>query len=296
MERHCMVHSPGGVGGSFNMIVNRRRVMGGSEPVNYLMTTATNPEVLAICYSKGWCASPNGMTYEEAAAVTDIGTTFKGNTAITHFEELEYFGVTSFSAEAFRNCSNLESVVLGANVTTIGNIMFMNSKLKRIVINSTNITNWGDANVFRSCPLEYLYSNSQTTTPAFSSLNMQSLTTLVLSSNVRTVGGFKCPLLTDITIPEGVTTIANYGFRECTSLTTITFPSTITEIHMDTLRNCASLQSATFLSTTPPSGAVYNYTFLNSSCPIYVPNSSVDTYKAASGWSGYASRIQAISS
>jgi hypothetical protein len=29
-------------------------------------------------------------------------------------------------------------------------------------------------------------------------------------------------------------------------------------------------------------------------CIIYVPSASVDTYKAASGWSTYASRIQAI--
>ena len=275
--------------------LNRRRYMGGEGvPPNYLMTTETNPEVLAICYSKGWCASPNGMTYEEAAAVTDIGTTFKGKTAITHFEELEYFGVTSFSSQAFRGCSKLENVVLGANVTTIGGIMFMDTGLKRIVINSTNITSWGDSSVFRNCPLEYMYSNSQTTTPAFSSMNMQKLTTLVLSSNVRTVGGFRCPLLTDVTIPEGVTTTTNYGFSECTSLATITFPSTITTLHSETLRSCSSLQSVTFLSTTPPTGVNAAYTFSSSTCPIYVPSGSVETYKTASGWSSYASRIQAI--
>jgi hypothetical protein len=171
--------------------------------------------------------------------------------------------------------------------------MFMGTGLKRIVINSTNITSWGDQSVFRSCPLEYMYSNSQTTTPVFSTMNMQKLTTLVLSSNVRTVGGFRCPLLTDVTIPEGVTTTANYGFRECTSLATITFPSTITTLHSETLRNCSSLQSVTFLSTTPPTG-VSSSTFSNSTCPIYVPSGSVDTYKSNSEWSRYASRIQAI--
>jgi hypothetical protein len=29
-------------------------------------------------------------------------------------------------------------------------------------------------------------------------------------------------------------------------------------------------------------------------CPIYVPSESVETYKAASNWSSYASRIQSI--
>jgi hypothetical protein len=37
--------------------------------------------------------------------------------------------------------------------------------------------------------------------------------------------------------------------------------------------------------------SVFNYT---NNCPIYVPSASVETYKSASGWSGYASRIQAI--
>jgi hypothetical protein len=33
---------------------------------------------------------------------------------------------------------------------------------------------------------------------------------------------------------------------------------------------------------------------ITNNCPIYVPSASVDTYKAASGWSTYASRIHEI--
>ena len=49
----------------------------------------------------------------------------------------------------------------------------------------------------------------------------------------------------------------------------------------------------TFNSTTPPT--LYEYDLDNTNdCPIYVPAGSVETYKAASGWSEYANRIQAI--
>ena len=44
-------------------------------------------------------------------------------------------------------------------------------------------------------------------------------------------------------------------------------------------------------SATPPSGA--DRMFDGSTCPIYVPRASVDTYKAANNWSTYADRIQA---
>ncbi len=53
------------------------------------------------------------------------------------------------------------------------------------------------------------------------------------------------------------------------------------------------MSSITCNATTPP--ALGTDVFANTNnCPIYVPAASVETYKAASGWSGYASRIQAI--
>ena len=57
--------------------------------------------------------------------------------------------------------------------------------------------------------------------------------------------------------------------------------------------NCTSLTSVTIEATTPPT--LGNNVFYNTNeCPIYVPSESVEIYKAANGWSNYASRIQAI--
>ena len=57
---------------------------------------------------------------------------------------------------------------------------------------------------------------------------------------------------------------------------------------------CTNLTSVTILATTPPTG-VSQYTFMSTpDAIVYVPSGSVDTYKAAGGWSQYASRIQAI--
>jgi len=43
-----------------------------------------------------------------------------------------------------------------------------------------------------------------------------------------------------------------------------------------------------------PSGDYYFQFNETNNCPIYVPTSSVDAYKTATGWNSYSSRIQAI--
>ena len=59
-------------------------------------------------------------------------------------------------------------------------------------------------------------------------------------------------------------------------------------------KGCSGLESSTILATTPPTMGDFNIFSNTNNCPIYVPTASVDTYKAASGWSTYESRIQAI--
>ena len=103
--------------------VNRRRVMGGAAD-GIIMTSSSNPEVLAICYARGWCASPDYMTKAEAEAVTDIGVVFSNNESITHFDELQYFGVTSIPNRCFYFSHNLASVILPQAITIIGDSSF----------------------------------------------------------------------------------------------------------------------------------------------------------------------------
>ena len=60
------------------------------------------------------------------------------------------------------------------------------------------------------------------------------------------------------------------------------------------IRYCNELVFVTVLSTIPfpiSSGALTN----GNNCPIYVPDDAVDTYKMATNWSAYASRIKPIS-
>lgn len=83
-----------------------------------------DPEVERICI-ENFSSDGIGVTYEDAASVTDLGTVFSGNTAITSFDELQYFtGLTTIGIGVFNGCTSLMSIKIPNSVTSIGNIVF----------------------------------------------------------------------------------------------------------------------------------------------------------------------------
>lgn len=102
-----------------------------------------------------------------------------------------------------------------------------------------------------------------------------------------------CNVLTGITIPDSVTSIGLGAFYGCISLTNINIPDSVTSIDRGAFMYCMYLDDITITAIAPPTlgAGVFDST---NNCPIYVPAESVNAYKAASGWSDYASRIQAI--
>lgn len=130
--------------------------------------------------------------------------------------------------------------------------------------------------------------------------NCTSLTSVELPESVTFIerGAFSgCTSLRNINIPSGVNSILMQTFQECTSLASITIPANITGIGEYAFGDCTSLTSITCLRTTPPTlinvNALLN---TNSNLKIYVPSESVNTYKTATNWSDYASRIYPIPS
>ena len=101
---------------SFTPIYNVSYVIDTDEVLyNYVSGQGDTPIVFADSEVKRLCVEnwgSNGeITYDQAAAVTDLGGVFGYNTAITSFDELQYFtGLTSIGVAAFDDCSNLKSV------------------------------------------------------------------------------------------------------------------------------------------------------------------------------------------
>lgn len=100
--------------------------------------------------------------------------------------------------------------------------------------------------------------------------------------------------LTDVIIPDTVRSIGYNAFVMCNNLQEITLPSSVTSIGDYAFEDCSNLASVTVLATTPPTLGTYTFGDNASGRKIYVPADSVNTYKAANGWSNYASDIVAI--
>lgn len=129
---------------------------------------------------------------------------------------------------------------------------------------------------------------------AFASVSTLNSVTIDYASNAI-VGGYQFTgsSITSLTIGSHPTAIGQSMFQKCTKLRTLVIPSNISSINNYAFSGCTGLISITVHSVTPPTlgYGVFDSTI---NCPIYVPPESVDAYKAASRWSNYATRIQAI--
>lgn len=77
------------------------------------------------------------------------------------------------------------------------------------------------------------------------------LQSLILPSGVNTVceGAFAGSDITEITIPEGVTSIGDYAFYGCANLKKVNLPSSLKEIGKGAFGNCMALESIDLGST-----------------------------------------------
>lgn len=139
--------------------------------------------------------------------------------------------------------------------------------------------------------------NSLTTIGFYAFEDCNKITGITLPETVTSIGigAFRnCSGMTSINVPSGITSINGNTFDGCSGLTSIDIPSGVTTIGNYAFNNCKSLLSITVRPTTPPTLGSYVFAGTNENFIIYVPSTSINSYKNASGWSTYASRIQAI--
>ena len=150
--------------------------------------------------------------------------------------------VTSFGQFAFINCTNISEVTIPDSVLSIGSSAFSGcSGLTSVHI--TDIAKW--------CGISF---GSPDANPLYYAHNLYcngvKVTDLVVPDSVTSIGDetfSNCTGLTSITIGDGVTNIGTYAFSGCTGLTGVTIPDGVTSIGKNAFTNCTNLTSVTFV-------------------------------------------------
>ncbi len=99
-----------------------------------------------------------------------------------------------------------------------------------------------------------------------------------------------CTGLTEVTIPNSVTTIGNGTFYECFGMKEVTIGKKVTSMGYFAFGDCVALGCVTSLNPEPPTcSSSYNigvfYDVPTNTCVLYVPKGSKEAYSAADGWS-----------
>ena len=202
--------------------------------------TADNNQVTITAYhgSEKKLEIPNALGGYKVVAIGN--GVFRGSTTLESVTFPDT--LTTIGDNAFSECSSLTEITLSNALTSIGRSAFASSKLKSVVI-PDSVTYIG-AYAFDKCT---------------------GLRSVTLGSGITewetdwsTNAAFRgCTLLTELTIPEGVTSIGPYAFQGCTLLMEAEIPSTVTEISEGAFADCELLDTISIY------GSIGNSAFKN---------------------------------
>ena len=198
-----------GVGGSSGGYSDGAEAVIGCEPENYMERALpiSNASLKKICVDN-WDTNNDGQfSFGEAAAVSTIGTAFKGKTAITTFTELYYFtGLTWLADEAFMGCTALKEIKLPKGLQSIGKRTFKGcTKLKTLNM-PEGLTSIGEE-AFSNCKI------------------LPNVTLPQGVSRIEDNTFNSCAAFTSLELSQSIQHIGSQAFQGCTKLTSVKLSS-----------------------------------------------------------------------
>ena len=201
-----------------------------------------------------------------------LSNTYSNGVGIIEFDS----SVTEIGQNAFKNTTQLDTMILPSSVTNIKAYAFQSSGITDITIPPT-VTDISIGAFFHS-----------------------ELISIVIPASVKKMGPsvfLSCDSLTNVSISTSLNLLDHSMFSGCKSLVSITIPDNITGIGNDLFYNCSNLSEIRFDSIVPPKVLLgtdeteHLFTGNASGRLIKVPTGSVNAYKTAQYWSNYADSI-----
>ena len=189
------------------------------------------------------CSNLKSVTLNSNALVSNAYTSSFNLKSIFGEQVTEYIigeDIISIGNYAFCDCSNLTSVSIGNGVTSIGSSAFYGCK-GLTSVHISNLAAWChttfSSNV--SNPLYYAHHLY---------LNNTEITELTIPNSVTSIGNYAfngCTNITSATIPNSVASIGDDAFNGCTGLTSVTVGNNVTSIGNTAFGGCSGLKSIT---------------------------------------------------
>ena len=223
-----------------------------------------DPVVAEMCID-AW-GDGTGLTRRQAMFVTNaqFATVFDGTeTGITSFDEMRFFSsLTQVPANAFKNCADLTSVMLPSSVNNIPHDAFNGcSSLESINLMNVKYVRY---KAFNGCSLAV-------------ELDLPNIT----GTSGLAYDCFRDSGITKIKSLGTITSMGYYGnFMGCTSLTDVVLPETLTSMGRQQFQDCVNLKTVICNIETPPTASAQNFRNCGDA-KIYVPWSADHSILAA---------------
>ena len=218
--------------------------------------------------------APSGVTsYAIPNGVTSLAEyVFQGCTSLTSVTFPS--SLTSISSAAFNGCTGLTGSLDLSNMTSIGQIAFAGTNFSSITLGESTSVYY---RAFISCNnLENIYGPLATADHKC----------WITSGGLLKI--FAQKGVSSYTLPSSVTKIDHGVFESTTDIKSLTINAEC-ELIGAWCFQFSSLEKIFIKPTTPPT--LYQDAFWGTTFPIYVPDASVEDYKAATNWSDWADRI-----
>ncbi len=185
--------------------------------------------------------------------------------------------VTSIGDSVFSYCENLTDINIPDSVTSIGNDAFYNTALYN------DESNWADGVLYIDNHLIEAKGNIERCDikpgclliADYAFAYCYSLTNISIPDSVTSIGYLAfgdCDSLTNISLPAGVTSIGDRVFENCTSLTGISIPVGVTSIGDYAFESCTSLTNISIPDSVTSIGD-YAFNGCDSLTHINIPDS-----------------------